>query len=113
MPRQALENTGFSGRNRPAHDRGGVAAAFFLLSPLSNALDLSAPFCPITEASVDLSLNIDIMRGMVRPREYEDRVEEVLALAGMGWSLREIAAELGMGKSTVHRILKRREENDK
>ena len=44
---------------------------------------------------------------MVRPREYEDMVKDVLRLAGMGWSVREIGAELGLSKSTVHRMLNR------
>lgn len=44
---------------------------------------------------------------MARPREYEDRVEEVLYLHGLGMSVREISKETGVPKSTIHRMLKR------
>jgi IS30 family transposase len=44
---------------------------------------------------------------MARPRQYEDKNEEVKYLHSLGKTIREIAFEVGMSKSTVHRILNR------
>lgn len=44
---------------------------------------------------------------MVRPREYEHMVGEVVRLRGLGHTVREIAHEVGISKSTVHLMLRR------
>lgn len=49
-----------------------------------------------------------------RPQIHRDDVrEQVKSLLLQGWTVREVEAELGVGKSTVHRIGKEmRAQND-
>lgn len=41
-----------------------------------------------------------------RPREHDDKIEEVLALLKRGWTVRAVALSMGLSKSTVGRMKK-------
>ena len=43
---------------------------------------------------------------MGRPREHDDKIGDIMRLVSLGYTERQIALELGLGKSSVNRLKK-------
>ena len=50
-------------------------------------------------------VNSSLKTKMGRPRAYDDQLDDVLRLHKLDWSVREIAVELHIPKSTVARMI--------